>query len=96
MAPPTSSALANGKHLMNGRHTKKASFSKSSNESLSDDMDSVSLDNESPSYNTKRKTSSPLMPAFMVSAPGKVIVYGEHAVVHGKVSFRVLVQAFAS
>ncbi|KAF2084123.1 mevalonate kinase [Saccharata proteae CBS 121410] len=28
--------------------------------------------------------SSPLMPPFMVSAPGKVIVYGEHAVVHGK------------
>lgn len=33
-----------------------------------------------------RKVSSPLAPAFMVSAPGKVIVYGEHAVVHGKVS----------
>ena len=32
-----------------------------------------------------RKMSSPLAPAFMVSAPGKVIVYGEHAVVHGKV-----------
>jgi hypothetical protein len=32
-----------------------------------------------------RKSSSPLMPPFMVSAPGKVIVYGEHAVVHGKV-----------
>lgn len=32
-----------------------------------------------------RKTSSPMMPAFMVSAPGKVIVFGEHAVVHGKV-----------
>ncbi|KAI9809839.1 MAG: hypothetical protein M1825_000272 [Sarcosagium campestre] len=31
-----------------------------------------------------RKPSSPVMPAFMVSAPGKVIVYGEHAVVHGK------------
>ncbi|KAF2185093.1 mevalonate kinase-like protein [Zopfia rhizophila CBS 207.26] len=31
-----------------------------------------------------RKHSSPLMPSFMVSAPGKVIVYGEHAVVHGK------------
>lgn len=28
--------------------------------------------------------SSPMMPAFMVSAPGKVIVFGEHAVVHGK------------
>lgn len=25
-----------------------------------------------------------MAPAFMVSAPGKVIVYGEHAVVHGK------------
>jgi mevalonate kinase len=33
-----------------------------------------------------RKQSSPMMPAFMVSAPGKVIVFGEHAVVHGKVS----------
>ncbi|KAE8147681.1 ribosomal protein S5 domain 2-type protein [Aspergillus avenaceus] len=31
-----------------------------------------------------RKTSSPMAPAFMVSAPGKVIVFGEHAVVHGK------------
>jgi len=39
----------------------------------------------------RRKQSSPMMPPFMVSAPGKVIVYGEHAVVHGKVrpcSFR--------
>jgi hypothetical protein len=33
-----------------------------------------------------RKKSSPMMPAFMVSAPGKVIMFGEHAVVHGKVS----------
>lgn len=32
----------------------------------------------------KRKESSPLAPAFIISAPGKTIVYGEHAVVHGK------------
>ncbi|KAL8642880.1 MAG: hypothetical protein Q9228_000469 [Teloschistes exilis] len=32
----------------------------------------------------QRKASSPMMPAFMTSAPGKVIVYGEHAVVYGK------------
>ncbi|KAK2797089.1 hypothetical protein FQN50_009320 [Emmonsiellopsis sp. PD_5] len=31
-----------------------------------------------------RKASSPMAPTFMVSAPGKVIVFGEHAVVHGK------------
>lgn len=31
-----------------------------------------------------RKESNPLAPPFIVSAPGKVIVFGEHAVVHGK------------
>jgi mevalonate kinase len=39
-----------------------------------------------PRRRMKRKQSSPMMPAFMVSAPGKVIMYGEHAVVHKKVS----------
>ncbi|KAF2759356.1 mevalonate kinase [Pseudovirgaria hyperparasitica] len=31
-----------------------------------------------------RRPSAPMMPPMMVSAPGKVIVFGEHAVVHGK------------
>ncbi|KAI9930941.1 Mevalonate kinase [Aspergillus wentii] len=39
---------------------------------------------EDPKKYMTRKASSPMAPAFMVSAPGKVIVYGEHAVVHGK------------
>ena len=32
----------------------------------------------------ERRSSTPLMAPFMTSAPGKVIVFGEHAVVHGK------------
>ncbi|KAK5164034.1 Mevalonate kinase [Saxophila tyrrhenica] len=39
---------------------------------------------ESPASAHSRKESNPLAPPFIVSAPGKTIVYGEHAVVHGK------------
>ena len=59
-------------------------------EDVSDGVKRVQIkiaDNASgnPRAQMKRKQSSPMMPAFMVSAPGKVIVLGEHAVVHGKV-----------
>ncbi|KAI9664950.1 MAG: Mevalonate kinase [Bathelium mastoideum] len=46
-------------------------------------MSSTSPDDQSGS-NRARQSSIPLAPPFMVSAPGKVIVCGEHAVVHGK------------
>ncbi|CAK7273037.1 Mevalonate kinase [Sporothrix epigloea] len=55
-----------------------------------DDTTSVVADAEAKAlhaqsrYKMSRKASSPMMPAFMVSAPGKVIVFGEHSVVHGK------------
>ncbi|KAI0157826.1 hypothetical protein GGR57DRAFT_491111 [Xylariaceae sp. FL1272] len=44
------------------------------------------IDSETPRERGRltRRKSSPMMPPFMVSAPGKVIVFGEHAVVHGK------------
>lgn len=49
--------------------------------------DDVSLNGNTPiahRMRVKRKMSSPMAPPFMVSAPGKVIVFGEHSVVHGK------------
>ncbi|KAI5867303.1 mevalonate kinase [Durotheca rogersii] len=54
--------------------------------SLNGDVDAPALAEEKPVRRTasNRKNSSPMMPAFMVSAPGKVIVFGEHSVVHGK------------
>ncbi|KAI5286730.1 Mevalonate kinase [Ascosphaera aggregata] len=44
----------------------------------------TSVDNNVGAFTKQKTASSPMAPAFMVSAPGKVIVFGEHAVVHGK------------
>ncbi|KAF4977681.1 hypothetical protein FZEAL_5821 [Fusarium zealandicum] len=46
--------------------------------------DSNGLGNGVHRLKLNRKMSSPMAPPFMVSAPGKVIVFGEHSVVHGK------------
>ncbi|SLM37443.1 mevalonate kinase [Lasallia pustulata] len=56
------------------------------NGSIEEGLNGLQFDgkDKSPRSNMDKKPSSPMMPAFMTSAPGKVIVYGEHAVVYGK------------
>lgn len=57
---------------------------------LTNDLRSSGIGLASPTTPTRsrsrRSDTVSELPSFMVSAPGKVIVYGEHAVVHGKVS----------
>ena len=84
---PLPAALANGtrNNISNG-HSLRSDLYTSSQDSLTDSMDDMHVDRPTKPQ-PQRKLSSPLMPAFMVSSPGKVIVYGEHAVVHGKVGY---------
>jgi hypothetical protein len=56
----------------------------------------IKAQKRSPRAYLDRKASTPMMPAFMVSAPGKVIVFGEHAVVHGKVCPEYYLDCFSS
>lgn len=77
---------ANGHHRREPEPESPISSSASDASSVSGILNGTSSMSINPRRNMNRKKSSPMMPAFMVSAPGKVIVFGEHAVVHGKVS----------
>ena len=72
----------NGTHITHNGHPGQNTETASVNESASEDF--LPVPKPTPRSYLDRRLSSPMMPAFMVSAPGKVIVYGEHAVVHGK------------
>ncbi|KAJ4306411.1 Mevalonate kinase [Collariella sp. IMI 366227] len=75
---------ANGHSRREPEPESPISSSASDASSVSGILNGTSSMSINPRRNMNRKKSSPMMPAFMVSAPGKVIVFGEHAVVHGK------------
>ncbi|KAL2130992.1 hypothetical protein VTI74DRAFT_5674 [Chaetomium olivicolor] len=79
----------NGLNGTNGHHRREPepespTSSSSSDAGVNGITNGTSKMQVNPRRRMDRKKSSPMMPAFMVSAPGKVIVFGEHAVVHGK------------
>ncbi|KAK2766729.1 Mevalonate kinase [Arachnomyces sp. PD_36] len=67
-----------------GSETPSSSASPTGHRAVNGSSSKASNTSTSNSTMKARKISSPMAPAFMVSAPGKVIVFGEHAVVHGK------------
>lgn len=90
MSPPSLNGVAQSRFQspQNGLPLRTNGNSNGADSDSPDYSDSSSgshaLNGNSKRPGMSRKASSPMAPAFMVSAPGKVIVYGEHAVVHGK------------
>lgn len=93
--PPTPSGDSKPRTLSWNNHTAPASVNGwiLPGEDVEEEMESLKVNGSEEVTNghgntgrpvLERKSSSPMMPAFMTSAPGKVIVYGEHAVVYGK------------
>ncbi|EME39713.1 hypothetical protein DOTSEDRAFT_75380 [Dothistroma septosporum NZE10] len=76
---------ANGtSDMRNGIHKTKASRSPTRDADVQTETSTSAANGHARIPYHKRKESNPLAPPFIVSAPGKTIVYGEHAVVHGK------------
>nr|OQO20001.1 hypothetical protein B0A51_12263 [Rachicladosporium sp. CCFEE 5018] len=69
------------RHATNGTHARQKSR-ESADDTHIDAPQVANTSKRLPMHG--RKESNPLAPPFIVSAPGKVIVFGEHAVVHGK------------
>ncbi|KAL8764404.1 MAG: hypothetical protein Q9184_000109 [Pyrenodesmia sp. 2 TL-2023] len=93
--PPTPSGDSKSRTLSWNNHTAPVSVNGwiLPDEDAEEEMESLKINGSEEVTNSRgntgrpvleRQSSSPMMPAFMTSAPGKVIVYGEHAVVYGK------------
>jgi mevalonate kinase len=82
--PSLTPAMVNGLNL-NGNHANGNGVHSHTSDSGSETSGESSNGSGPRRMKLKRKMSSPMAPPFMVSAPGKVIVFGEHSVVHGKV-----------
>lgn len=82
----SNAATTNGNYTNghNGSLHPHSESSRSASSSPTSTHDSHSRTNGKSISPRRRKDSNPLAPPFIVSAPGKTIVYGEHAVVHGK------------
>ncbi|EME80344.1 uncharacterized protein MYCFIDRAFT_156106 [Pseudocercospora fijiensis CIRAD86] len=91
-ATHSNAAGSNGLHVnggangtSDGQHGQSRSPTRDSHcQTTSDDLPSLKVNGHKRIIMHQRKESNPLAPPFIVSAPGKTIVYGEHAVVHGK------------
>jgi mevalonate kinase len=82
----TANGLPNGRNGFRGEGELETSSSKEADAGVNGISNGTGTLKLNSRRKVDRKKSSPMLPAFMVSAPGKVILCGEHGVVHGKVS----------
>ncbi|AEO62678.1 mevalonate kinase [Thermothielavioides terrestris NRRL 8126] len=80
----TANGLPNGRNGFRGEGELETSSSKEADAGVNGISNGTGTLKLNSRRKVDRKKSSPMLPAFMVSAPGKVILCGEHGVVHGK------------